>query len=119
VPGSSPDAPSVTALLNRTTPTRVPPLDLDALARRGRSRRRRHRAALAGGAAAVVAGLVVVAVAVGLTGNHPAEVGTAGEGSQALTLTEPVGSWSQAADPPFAPRAEAFTGSLPDGRVLV
>jgi hypothetical protein len=125
MPGTSPDLPtpdgttsSVTALLDRTTPPSVPPLDLDDLARRGRARRRRQRAGLVGGVAALVALLLVATV--GLTrGDDADDVDVAQPGPNGAPLTEPVGSWSQVADPPFGPRSGSFAGTLSDGRVLV
>lgn len=36
-----------------------------------------------------------------------------------LPLVEPVGAWTQAGDPPFAPRTSAFGGTLSNGRVVV
>lgn len=106
----------ITSLLDRTTPERVPPLDLDDLARRSRRRQHRHRAALGASVVTVVA--VLAAAVVGLTsgGDDPSDIDTAQPGD---TLTEPVGSWSRAADPPFAPRGAAFGGTLDDGRVLI
>jgi hypothetical protein len=125
--GTSPDTPtpdghgpSLTAVLERTTPPSVTPLDLDDLARRGRRRQRRRRTALAGTAVGLVA--LLAGVAVTATGtNRPADVGTASATPDGvtLTLTEPVGSWSQATDAPFGPRVGAFGGTLGDGRVLV
>lgn len=124
--GTSPDTPtpdgagaSITALLERTTPRPTLPLDLDGVARRSRRRRQRKRAAAAGGAAALVA-LVVSATVASTGGDERAvDVDTAQEGADAPTLTEPVGSWSQATAPPFATRAGAFGGTLSDGRVLI
>jgi hypothetical protein len=114
-PEEVPMPPSLSALLDRTTPEQVPRLDLDDLARRGRRRRHRHRATRA---AAVEATLALAGAVVGRTvgsGGGAADVDTA----RSPGLTEPVGSWSRLADPPFSPRGAAFGGTLSDGRVLV
>lgn len=112
---SRPDIPSsVTDLLERTTPERLAPLDLDHLARRGRRRHRRQRAVRGAGVVAAVVVLATGVVSLTRDGGG-SEVGTAGSPA----LTEAVGSWTQAADPPFAPRGGAFGGTLSDGRVLL
>src|SRR5262245_4148948 len=66
-PESGTAAGAVTALLDRTTPLDLAPLDLPDLARRGRRRRRRNRAAAGG---AVVAVLAVLAAVVDRPSSH-------------------------------------------------
>jgi hypothetical protein len=117
---SRPDVPSsVTALLERTTPERVAPPDLNDLAHRGRRRRRRQRATLAASVVTVVALFVAVFVALEPDRKAGDDLDTAQPGPNGEPLAEPVGSWRQVADAPFSPRTDAFTGTLSDGRVLV
>jgi hypothetical protein len=112
-PASNGVAPrDVADLLSRTTPTGLAPLDLGQLGRRARTRRRRHHAVLVAGVLVVVA--MLAAVTTRLTGDEDA-----GQVHASDPFQEPVGAWSQIADPPFSPRANAFAGTLRDGRVVV
>jgi hypothetical protein len=114
----SPSGRSVAAVLDRTTPRDLAPLDLHDLARRGRRRRQRHRATVGGALVAVLA-LLAVGVARPWSQDHRPDVGTAVPGPDGEPLVAPVGSWSAIADPPFPSRLNAFGGTLSDGRVLV
>ena len=109
----------IASLLDRTTPGDLPPLDVPELARRGRRRRARRRAMAASAATASVVVLGVAAVTVlGADPDRP-DVAVPAVGPDGQPLTEPVGSWSRADDPPFSPRVDAFGGTLSDGRVVV
>lgn len=107
------DAPDVMAALRRTAPEDLAPVNIEALVRVGR--RRRHRLTALASVAAV---LVVGAAAAGLMSSRddPPNVAVADGGP---ALSEPVGTWRQAADPPFEPRMDAFAATLSDGRMLV
>lgn len=109
----------IVALLERTTPDALAPLDLSSVARHGRRRRRRQRSAVGAAAVAVVAVLAVVAVQPWASDSSGdlTDAGIAGPNGE--PLTDPAGSWTQLPDPPFAPRSDAFGGTLSDGRVLV
>lgn len=106
--------PEITDLLESTTPSDLPPLDIAGLATGGRRRRQRRRAVLA---APVVAALVAVAaVAV----QAPDDKGSTVAGPSGIDLTAPVGSWTQGATSPLEPRvSSSFGGTLSDGRVVV
>ncbi len=111
--------PDIAALLDRTTPDDLAPLDVDALVRRSRRRRTRRRAMAASAAAAAVV-LVSAATATILGGGGEApSVTMPATGPNGMALVEPVGAWRQAEDPPFSARTDAFGGALSDGRVLV
>lgn len=107
--------PDIADLLERTLPAAAPP-PLEAVGRRVVRRRRRRRGAAAGAALAVVA-ILGAGVAVRNVGESESQrVVTSPDGR---VLTEPVGSWRQAADPPFGPRSDAFTATTDDERILV
>lgn len=97
------------------------PVDVRAVARRAHRRQLKLRSAVIGGV--VAAGVIVAtAVVVPRSGEDSQQVVTrpdelVGEGY--VVTGEPIGSWTQAAEPPFSPRAEAFSDVLSDGRVLV
>ena len=89
--------------------------DLAVVERRVRGRRRRRRSVVVGTAALVVA-LLGAGVLVRQGDSESQRVVTGPDGR---SLSEPVGSWRQAADPPFEPREGAFTATTDDGRILV
>ncbi|MGH9209186.1 MAG: hypothetical protein ACRD2C_00720 [Acidimicrobiales bacterium] len=109
----------LTSLLERTTPDDLAPLDLNDVARRARRRNRRKRAALATTCVAVVIAMGATAVAVVGQDRPEDETDAVWAGPAGEPLTEPVGSWTQAEDPPFSPRSETLHGRLTDGRVLL
>jgi hypothetical protein len=116
--------PDIISFLDRATPDGAPPLDLDDLARRGRRRQQRRRATLAGGTAIATLAVALVAlvavVALRPDGDRDrTSLEAVPAGPNGEPLTEPVGSWTEAADPPFAARAAAYGGVLDDGRVVV
>jgi hypothetical protein len=111
------------ALLDRTTPEDLPPLercDLVDLARRARRRARLQRVAVSTAGLLVVTALAFAAVtAIAGPGEPGADVKATWAGPGGEPLEEPVGRWAQAEDPPFSARHSAFGGTLSDGRVLV
>ncbi|MBL8777295.1 MAG: hypothetical protein JNK12_15235 [Acidimicrobiales bacterium] len=95
------------------------PVDVASLAHRARRRRRSRRGALVASIAAVLV-VPVALVVLPDRGEQSQEVITGPDNPAGYILTgDPVGTWTQAADPPFSPRAEAFSATLNDGRVLV
>jgi hypothetical protein len=109
----------ITSLLEGTTPDDLAPIDLDSLIRRSRRRRARRRAVVASTAALAVAAIGVTGLSiVGADAGRP-DVVVPAVGPDGMPLSEPVGSWSRADDPPFSPRGDAFGGALNDGRVVV
>jgi hypothetical protein len=112
-------APSITTMLDRTTPNRLPPLDVDDLARHGRRRQRRSRAVLACAVVALVALSAAVLGAIEPDGRNPGRTATASPPDTVEIWSEPLGSWRQVADPPFSARWDAFGGTLSDGSALV
>ncbi len=126
--------PDIEELLERTTPAAddLAPLsddDLDVLAQRAQQvrhrRTRRKRATVMG--AGVVGIAAAAALVLGIAGRASDDGGGSGSvdvdlgpvGPNGDTLTEPVGSWTQAADPPFSARNRPFGGRLDDGRIVV
>ncbi|MBL8776507.1 MAG: hypothetical protein JNK12_11260 [Acidimicrobiales bacterium] len=89
--------------------------DLAVVERRVRGRRRRKRSVVAGAVALV---LVALGASVAVRQGDP-ESQRVVTGPDGRSLSEPVGSWHQAADPPFAAREGAFTATTDDGRILV
>jgi Galactose oxidase, central domain len=109
----------ITSLLERTTPDDLPAPDVRWLAHRSRRRRACRRALLV---SVTVVTMVAVGAATGtVLGSDPdrPEVTMPAVGPNGEPLTEPVGSWSRADDPPFSPRVDTFGGTLSDGRVVV
>jgi N-acetylneuraminic acid mutarotase len=109
--------PEITDLLESTTPTSVPHVDVSVLASLGRRRRRRQRIAMV---APVVAALVAIGAVVATAPSDDATPRTERAGPADIDLTEPVGAWKQTADPSLEVRiSELFSGTLSDGRVVV
>ena len=95
------------------------PVDVPALSRRARRRRRARRGALVGGVSLIVV-LLAAAVVLPRQDDESQQVVTRPDPSDAFVLEgDPVGSWTEAAPPPFGPRSQAFSTELDDGRILV
>jgi hypothetical protein len=107
--------PEIAELLERTLPASSAP-DLHTVGRRVRRRRRRRRGVVAGAALTVVA---VLGAGIAVRQGDDAESQRVVTRPDLRSLTEPVGSWHQAADPPFGPRTEAATATTDDSRILV
>lgn len=108
--------PELTDRIRTAAGPRPAPPDLARVDRRVRTRRRHRRSVVAGAAVLVLVALATVVVAT--RGGDP-ESQQVVTGPDGRTLTEPVGMWRQAADPPFAAREAAFTATTGDGRILV
>jgi hypothetical protein len=109
----------ISSLLEGTTPDDLGPIDLDELVRRGRRRRVRRRAVLVSTTALTMVAIGVTGLSLVATDDGRPDVVVPAVGRDGRPLSEPVGSWSQADDPPFSPRTGAFGGALSDGRVVV
>lgn len=109
----------ITPLLERTTPGDLPAPDVRALAQRTRRRRTWRRALLASVVVLTVAGVGAVTGTLLDSSSDRPDVTMPALGPDGEPLSEPVGSWSRADDPPFSPRVDAFGGALTDGRILV
>lgn len=110
-----------TDLLDRATPTAVPSLDYDRLARRGRRHRHLRQAGVS-----VVALAVVAAGGVALQdARGPSGIEVAGEGastgdvaSPGDVAASPVGAWTSVAEME-AGRNDAFADTTGDGQLVV
>ncbi|HSJ19980.1 MAG TPA: hypothetical protein VK964_05350 [Nocardioidaceae bacterium] len=109
----------ITSLLERTTPDDLPAPDIRSLAHRNRRRRARQRGLLASIAVVTVAAVVAATGTILSSGQDRPDVTMPAVGPNGEPLTEPVGTWSRADDPPFSPRVDSFGGALSDGRIVV
>lgn len=101
-------------LLSRTTPD-LEPVDVERVAATARRRNRRRRLVISTPAVVVTVALLALAAQVDRGGSRELVL-TSPDGSE---LAEPVGRWRKMTAPPLAPRSDAYSATMDDGRLLV